>query len=57
MKTIAKTFNNLFVKIGPNLASKILKSDTNFEVYTSKANTTLKEALQWRTNFWKDLSH
>ena len=28
MKTIAKTFNIFFVKIGPNLASKIPKSDT-----------------------------
>ena len=42
-KTIANTFNNFFVKIGPNLASKILKSDTNFEASISKANTKLQE--------------
>ena len=29
-KTIANSFNNFFVKIGPNLASKIPKKDTNF---------------------------
>ena len=28
-KTITKTCNNIFVKIGPNLALKIPKSDTN----------------------------
>ena len=37
-KTIANSFNNFFVKNGPNLASKIPKSDTNFEAYISKAN-------------------
>ena len=42
-KTIAKTFNNFFVKIGTNLASKIPKSDTNFEGYISKINTKLEE--------------
>ena len=30
-KTIVNSINNFFVKIGSNLASKILKSDTNFE--------------------------
>ena len=29
--------------MGPNLASKIPKGDTNFEAYTSKANTKLQE--------------
>ena len=42
-KRTAKTFNNLSVKIGPNLASKIPKSNTNFEVYICKANTKLQE--------------
>ena len=42
-KTIARSFNNLFVKIGPNLESKIQKSDTNFEAYISKANTKLQK--------------
>ena len=42
-KTIAKTFNNFFVKTGPNLAWKTPKSDKNFEAYISKANTNLKE--------------
>ena len=41
-KTIAKTFNKFFVKIGPNLASKIPKSDTNFKAYINKANTELQ---------------
>ena len=41
-KTIAKTFNNFFVKTGPNLAWKTPKSDKNFEAYISKANTNLK---------------
>ena len=36
-KTIDKTFNNYILKIGPNLASKIPKSDTNFKAYISKA--------------------
>ena len=42
-KTIANSFSNFFVKIGPNLASQIPKSDTNFEAYISKANTNLHE--------------
>ena len=42
-KTSNKTFNNLFVNSGPNLASKTPKSDTNFEAYISKANTKLQE--------------
>ena len=42
-KTIAKIFSNLFVKIGPNLASKILKSDKNFEAYINEVNTKLQE--------------
>ena len=29
-KTIANSFNNFFVKVGPNLASKIPKKDANF---------------------------
>ena len=40
---MANSFNNFFVKIGPNLASKIPKSDTNFAAYVSKANTKLHE--------------
>ena len=31
-KTIAKTFNNFFVKIGSNLSLKIPKSDINFDL-------------------------
>ena len=42
-KTTAKSFNNFFVKIEPNLASEIPKSDANFEAYISKANTKLQE--------------
>ena len=42
-KTIAKIFNNCFVKIGPSLASKILKSDKNFEAYINKVNTKLQK--------------
>ena len=41
--TIAKTLNNFFGKIVPNLASKTPKSNTNFEAYISKANTKLHE--------------
>ena len=43
MKTIPNSFNKFFVKIVPNLASKIQKSDTNFDVHISKANTKLSE--------------
>ena len=43
MKTIPNSFNKFFVKIVPNLASKIQKSDTNFDVHISKANTKLHE--------------
>ena len=43
MKTTANSISNFFVKIGLNLASKIPKSDTNFEVYISKANIKLQE--------------
>ena len=42
-KTIANSLNNFFVRIGRNLASKIPKSDTNFEAYISKANAKLDE--------------
>ena len=42
-KTIINSFNNFFEKIGPNIASKIPKSDTNFEAYISKANAKLHE--------------
>ena len=31
-ETVARTFNNLFVKIKPNLALNISKGNTNFEV-------------------------
>ena len=41
-KLFLKYFNNFFVKIGPNLASKIPKSDTNFKAYINKANTELQ---------------
>ena len=37
----------------PNLASKILKSDTNFEAYISKANTNLKEKPLTENEFWE----
>ena len=40
-KTAAKIFNNFFVTISPNLASKFPKSDTNVKAYISKANTKL----------------
>ena len=40
-KTVAKIFNNFFVTISPNLASKFPKSDTNVKAYISKANTKL----------------
>ena len=40
-KTITETFNNFFVTIGPNLASKIPKSDTNFETDVRKSNIKL----------------
>ena len=43
MKTIPNSFNKFFVKIVPNLASKIQKSDANFDVHISKANTKLSE--------------
>lgn len=43
MKTIAETFNNFLVTIGPNLAPKIIESDTKFEACVSKANTELHE--------------
>ena len=36
MKTIAKRFNNFFVKISPNLALKILKNDTNYKEITEE---------------------
>ena len=38
-KTIPNWLKNLFVKFWPNLATKIQKSDTNFEAYISEANT------------------
>ena len=31
-KTVANSFNNFFVKIGPNIASKILKSDETLKL-------------------------
>ena len=43
MKTTANSISNFFVKIGLNLASKIPKSDTNFEVCISKVNIKLQE--------------
>ena len=42
-KTIAETFSNFFVTIGPNLALKLPERDANFEVCISKANTKLHE--------------
>ena len=42
-KTIANSFNNFFVKIGPNLGSKITISDTKYEPCINKANTKLDE--------------
>ena len=50
-KTIANSFNNFFEKIGPNIASKIPKGDTNFEAYISKANTKLHENLLTKDEF------
>ena len=42
-KTIAKTFNNFFVKIGSNLSLKIPKSDINFDLtQQSKYKTARK---------------
>ena len=52
-KTIAKTFNNFFVKIGPNPALEIPKIDTNFETYISKANTKLQENVLTEDAFCK----
>ena len=53
-KTIANSFNIVFVKIGPNLASKIPKSDVNFEAYSSKANTKLHESPLTEDKFLKE---
>ena len=50
MLTYLTTF---FVKIGPNLASIIPKSDTNFEAYISKVNTKLHENPLTKDNFLK----
>ena len=50
-KTIINSFNNFFEKIGPNIASKIPKSDTNFEAYISKANAKLHENLWTEDEF------
>ena len=52
-KTIANSFDNLFVKIGSNLPSEIPKSDTNFEAYISKVNTKLNENLLTEDEFLK----
>ena len=54
-KTFANTFNNFFVKIGRNLASKIPKSDTNFEAYISKVNTKLHKNPLTEDKFLKEL--
>lgn len=51
MKTIAETFNNFLVTIGPNLAPKIIESDTKFEACISKANTKLHEYLLVKDEF------
>ena len=42
-ETIPNSFKKSFVKIGPDLASKIPKSNANFEAYISKGNTKLHE--------------
>ena len=51
-ETIAN-FNNFFVKIGPNFASKIPKNDTNFEAYINKANAKLQENPSTEDEFLK----
>ena len=43
-RSIAETFNELYVNVGPKLAKKILQSDINFESYLPKVNATLKES-------------
>ena len=53
-KTTANSFNIFFVKIGPNLVSKIPKSDANFEDYISKANTKLHENPLTEDKFLKE---
>ena len=52
-KTIANSFNNFFVRIGPNLALKIPKSDSNFEAYIRKAHTKLHENPLTKDEFLK----
>ena len=43
-RSIAQTFNEFHVNVGPNLAEKMPQSDINFESYLPKVNATLKES-------------
>ena len=42
-KNIAEKFDEHFVKVGPNLASEISKSNINFKSFIPKITTTLNE--------------
>ena len=54
-KIIAETINNLFVEVGPNLASKIAKSYANFKTFISKVNTKLHEHLLTQDDFFRSI--
>ena len=52
-RTMAELFSHVFVKIGPNRAPKIRKTDTNFEPYISKVKTKLYENLLLEDEFFQ----
>ena len=45
-KSIAKKFNEFFVKIGPDLANKIPQRDLTFKSNLPTVNATLKETVK-----------
>ena len=45
VKSIAKKFNEFFVKIGPDLANKIPQRDLTFKSNLPTVNATLKETV------------
>ena len=45
-KSIAKKFNDFFVKIGPDLANKIPQRDLTFKSNLPTVNATLKETVK-----------
>ena len=47
--TIAEKFNDFFVNIGPNLASKIKSSNNSFKSYLSDIQSELKYKKLLRT--------